>query len=330
MPILFLHPNLVSSLTLAGVLLGVLLLTCGTMLILLAWSFIRPPRMTDGKAAWVLKRLSPGDLGLAFEEVAFDVRDDRTGQTIRIAGWWIPHPGANGRTVLLIHGYADAKVGAIAWAPAWHALGWNIVAIDLRAHGESGGVYCTGGYFEREDVSQVIDQLRARRPSETKRLAIFGASFGAAVAVATAATRDDIDAVVLDSPPPSFSIAAALHMQRVGAPGGLLRRLAIGLAQNLTAANYAEVAPVKLLPTLRCPVLLIAPQLDPLLDHGAAAAKLRDTLPPSGEYWSVPETGHLMAFPADPDEYIARLNRFLSEGEPRHTGLPAQNSSRRV
>jgi pimeloyl-ACP methyl ester carboxylesterase len=329
MPILLLHPNPVSFVTLAGVLLGVLLLTCGATVILLAWSFIRPPRMTDGKAAWVLKRLSPGDLGLGFEEVAFDVRDGRTGQTIRIAGWWIAHPRADGRTVLLIHGYADAKVGAIAWAPAWHTLGWNILAIDLRAHGESGGISCSGGYFEREDVSQVIDQLRARRPAETKRLAIFGASFGAAVAVATAALRDDIDALVLDSPPPHFSVAAALNMQRLGAPAGILRRLAVRLAQSVTGAKYDEIAPVKLLPTLSCPVLLIAPELDPLLEHGAAA-KLRNALPPSGEYWSLPETSHLMAFPADPDEYITRLGAFLSEGEPRHTQLPAQNSSPEV
>jgi pimeloyl-ACP methyl ester carboxylesterase len=323
MPILSnfsLHPHLVSYLTLAGVLLAVLLLACAATVVLLARSLVRPPRMTDGKAAWVLKRLSPGDLGLRFEEVGFDVRDARSGQRIRIAGWWIPHAGADGRTVILLHGYADAKVGAIAWAPAWHKLGWNILAIDLRAHGESGGDHCTGGFFERDDVSQVIDQFRARRPNETRRLAIFGVSFGAAVAVAAAAIRDDVDALVLDSPVPDFSVAAALQMERLGAPIGIVRALAVRLAQNMAGADYDAVRLVDWLPTLRCPVLVIAPGLDPLLAEDSAA-KLKAALPPGGTYWSVPETGHLMALVADADEYVAQLDRFLAAAAaaPAHT-----------
>jgi hypothetical protein len=39
---------------------------------------------------------------------------------------------------------------------------------------------------------------------------------------------------------------------------------------------------------------------------------LKAALPPGGEYWHLPETGHLMAVVADPDEYVARLGRFLS------------------
>ena len=43
----------------------------------MAGMLLKPPRMTDGKATWVLKRLSPGDLGLPFEELSFEVRDAR-------------------------------------------------------------------------------------------------------------------------------------------------------------------------------------------------------------------------------------------------------------
>src|SRR5688572_27699546 len=167
-------PVIASYLALAAVLLVAGLILCGMVVFLLSRALVMPPRMTDGKAVWVLKRLSPGDLGLAFEEIAFDVRDERTGRPLRIVGWWMANAGAQGRCVVLIHGYADAKVGAIAWAPTWHALGWNVLAIDLRAHGESGGRHCTGGYFERDDVSQVINLIRAGWPDDARRLVLFG------------------------------------------------------------------------------------------------------------------------------------------------------------
>ena len=144
--------------------LVVLSLVTAAGLILLAHGILRPPRMSDGKAVYVLKRLSPADLEMQYESITYEVRDERSGGMLNIAGWWIPHPVGGSKTVVLLHGYADAKVGAIAWAPVWRQLGYHILAIDLRAHGESGGVYSTGGYFERHDVDQVINQVRAAHP----------------------------------------------------------------------------------------------------------------------------------------------------------------------
>ncbi len=112
---------------------------CAVVIYMMARMLLKPPRMNDGKALVVLQRLLPSDLGLEFEELSFDIRDEATGEPVRIAAWWIGAKAAVNRTILLIHGYGDAKVGAIAWAPLFQQMGWNILAIDLRAHGDSGG-----------------------------------------------------------------------------------------------------------------------------------------------------------------------------------------------
>src|ERR1700733_3113274 len=101
----------------------------------------------------------------------------------------MPNQNSSNKTVILIHGYADAKVGSIAWAPTWQSLGYHILAIDLRAHGESAGRFTTAGFFERHDLDQIINQLRAAHPQQTERLVLFGISLGAAVALAAAALR---------------------------------------------------------------------------------------------------------------------------------------------
>jgi pimeloyl-ACP methyl ester carboxylesterase len=313
------HLTVASLLTLAAVLLTVGLALCAAIVYLLADSLIKPPRMTDGKAAWVLKRLSPGDLQLPFEEVDFSIRDAGSGAPLRIAAWWIPHPDARGRCAVFIHGYADAKVGSIAWAQTWHALGYNVLAIDLRAHGESGGRFCTGGYLERDDVVQVIDLLCARKPEESRQDVLFGASFGAAVAVAAADLlndRPEIAGVVLDSPVPDFTEAAMLQMDVLGAPDGLLRRLAVRLAERRSGARYAKVRLLDLLPKLRSPAMLIVPQLDRLYRNGEAE-RLREICEasPSNTFWHVAGVDHLLALPGDPDGYRDRLARFLNEAD---------------
>ena len=151
--------------SLAFVLLIALIALVTFITLVMARMLLSPPRMTDGKAAYLLQRLSPGDLQLHFQSIHFAVRDERSGQPLKLAAWWIPHPAAMGKCVVLIHGYGDAKVGAIAWAPLWHSLGYHILAIDLRAHGESEGTQSTAGFFERHDLNQVLDQL-LRRPAQ--------------------------------------------------------------------------------------------------------------------------------------------------------------------
>ena len=128
-------------------LLAAQLLMIGGVIFIMARMLLRPERMNDPRAAFVLKRLSPADLGMRFEPLKFRVRDEHTGGPLELAAWWIPcpDPSANGRCVILIHGYADAKVGAIAWAPTWQSLGYHILALDLRAHGESPGSQSTAG-----------------------------------------------------------------------------------------------------------------------------------------------------------------------------------------
>jgi hypothetical protein len=146
----------------ALVLLASGLLASGTMILLLARTLLRPTRMTDGRAIWLLKRLSPGDLRLNFEDLKFHVRDEQTGKPLDIAAWWIPSAGVtSNRTILLIHGYADAKVGAIAWAPTLQRAGLEYPGDRpprprlQRRHAEHGGLL---GTPRRHAVDQPVSR----------------------------------------------------------------------------------------------------------------------------------------------------------------------------
>ncbi len=225
--------------TLIGVLLACGLLLAVLAATLLAWGLTHPPRMGDGKALAILHRLSPADLGLRYTDVRFQVIDESNPPAkITIVGWWIPADSSSDRCAILLHGYADAKIGAIAWAPIFHSLGWNVLAIDLRAHGESGGEKVTGGHFERHDLSHVIDQLLERQPAETKQIVLFGVSMGSAIATQVAAMRDDVAGVIAESFVGSFIFASHAQTHLMGLPGGIVGQIAAHLAAGYD--DYAE------------------------------------------------------------------------------------------
>jgi pimeloyl-ACP methyl ester carboxylesterase len=298
----------------------VLVLLCAGAVFGMGSMLLKPPRMSDGKATYVLQRLSPGDLGFPFEELSFRVRDARDGEPLKIAGWWIPPrsgPGkcVVGKCVVALHGYGDAKVGAIAWAPTFHSLGYGVLAIDLRAHGESGGVHSTAGFWERHDVGDVINQFRASHPNETRSMILFGVSLGAAVAVATAAQRDDLDGVILESPFADYRRAIATHAEILGQPAGLLQTLGVRLAEWMSGADFNAVRPVDLIPKIPCPLMIIQPGDDPFVPPAdvkrieAAAASRPGAL--HTVYWHVPDAPHVQSLAADPDAYRRALAAFL-------------------
>lgn len=299
----------------AGLMIFLLLLLCAGVVFGMATMLLKPPRMTDGKATYVLQRLSPGDLGLRFEEISFSVGDARDGKPLKIAGWLIPPPSATGKCIVALHGYGDAKVGAIAWAPTFHSLGYGFLAIDLRAHGESGGVHSTAGYWERHDVGEVINQFRASRPSETRSVILFGVSLGAAVAAATAADRDDLDGVILESPFADYRRAIAAHAEILGQPGGVVQTLGVQLAEWLSGADFDAVRPVDLIANIRCPLMIVQPSDDPFVPPAdakrieQAAASRPSAL--HTVYWNVTGASHVQALAADPDAYREKLADFL-------------------
>jgi hypothetical protein len=237
-----------------------------------------------------------------------------------------------GRCAVLIHGYADAKVGAIAWAPVWHDLGFHVLAIDLRAHGESGGRMSTGGWLERHDLAQVLDQLRAERPDQTRQIVLFGVSLGAAVALATATLPNgddqgarnephrashDIAAMVLESPFADFRAAAGAHMERLALSIGWMRQAAVTLAEWLSYADFEALRPVDLVTRAHCPVMVISPAADHCLakgDTGALEQALRSR--PAGlgvgMWWGVEGASHATALAVDPEEYRRRLEEFVA------------------
>jgi pimeloyl-ACP methyl ester carboxylesterase len=78
----------------------------------------------------------------------------------------------------------------------------DVIIFDFRGHGDSGGKY-TWSAFEDKDLRAVLDYADSNK---YKRIGIVAFSLGAAVAVNVAATRSDINSMVLISCPSRFNM----------------------------------------------------------------------------------------------------------------------------
>ena len=124
------------------------------------------------------------------EEIDLVTRDG-----IPLRAWLFSAPGAVA-SVIVAHGHGGSKHYSLPIGQILHPR-FNVLMLDHRGHGESGGLRTTIGYEERLDVHAAVDVLISRGLGP---VGIIGVSMGASTAILAAAEDDRIAAIVADSP----------------------------------------------------------------------------------------------------------------------------------
>lgn len=172
-----------------------------------------------------------------------------SGLGVNLAGWRCAGSGHRRGTLVYLHGAADNRESSIATIQRFVPLGFDVVAYDSRAHGDSGGDICTYGFFEKQDLRRVIDSV------EAGPIVLIGGSLGAAVALQAAADDPRVHAVVAIE---TFSDLRTVATER--APffftSGIIAR-AFQLAEQQAHFNLDAVSPVAAAAKIVVPVLLI-------------------------------------------------------------------------
>jgi len=162
----------------------------------LPYSPIRPYKITvnDIKVRYPGVE-NPGSLGLSYEIVNVITAD-----SIELKGWFIHSKTKPAKgTIILLHGIANTKYAMLSLSKVLTSNGFNCVLYDSRANGESGGLNCTFGFYEKRDVSIVLDSVVKRFP-DSSPFAVYGNSLGAAVAIQSLAVEKRLRCGVVESP----------------------------------------------------------------------------------------------------------------------------------
>jgi dipeptidyl aminopeptidase/acylaminoacyl peptidase len=161
-----------------------------------AYSTIRPERVTKAHIlAEHPEDIDPSKKGMRYSDFNITVED-----TIHLKGWFVYAAKATSRgTVILLHGISSCKNMMLPLAKELTEQGYNCICYDSRANGESGGINCTFGYYEKHDVSRYIDSAIVRYPRSAP-YGIMGHSLGAAVALQAMAIDKRIVCGIAESP----------------------------------------------------------------------------------------------------------------------------------
>jgi uncharacterized protein len=275
---------------------------------ILPYSPIRPHRCTQTEMAnYTPDLLSPAAFTSNWEN--FDIT---VGDTIRLKGWYVlstTSPALG--TIIVLHGIGSCKIAMLSQARACTLNGYNCILYDSRAHGESGGINCTYGYYEKHDVSAYIDSALVRHP-DSPPFGILGDSFGAAVTIQALAHDERLVCGVAESP--FATLREVIHdyfQQMFYLPLNAIPDAALKHSEQIAHFAVDSVHPVDDARRILQPTMIIHGEADSKIAPEYGKRIYANLASPNTELYLIPRAGHDDIAAVGGIEYQKRLAAFF-------------------
>ena len=248
---------------------------------------------------------TPADVGLEYREVGL-----RSTDGLALSAWWVER--GSSRAAVLVHGWGGDRSSrhVLDTAAVYEDAGFDVLMVDLRAHGESEGERVTIGYREVRDVRGALSWL-ARRGFDPGRVVLHGWSMGGA-AVVQAAPGTGVGAVVEES---AYADLPPLLRERLPEVSGLPAFFTPGiflvgkLSLGIDPWAVRPVEEAERLSREGVPFMIIHSRDDEVVpfEHAETLARAY----PGATFWEVEGYGHVGAH--EHPEYRERLSAFLDQ-----------------
>lgn len=240
-------------------------------------------------------------------------------QNPHVVYWVCKNPKEVGRKpwVILLHSWGRNSGRMIKRASVYWDLGFSLIFIDARCHGESSFSWPSNGFTFGEDALRVAEAEGIAKP------VVHGLSAGAIGAVFFAANKQTsaliLEALVSNYRDMVYDTIRFFHLPVIPFKW---------VAEYLLSMNYPfeEYTPMRVLPKLDVPIFLLHGEKDRFFppknhfDRNVEALKGKENF----RAWLVPNSKHSKM--ALHPEYSSRLKQFLIEvvSEEKEEGLPIE------
>ena len=239
---------------------------------------------------------------------------------LKLTGYLLETETARG-TLLLLHGYRSDPwhdFGVIY--EYFHSLGWNILTVNQRAHGESEGKFITYGTKERFDVRDWAKYLSGRFGSDHP-IVLDGVSMGCSSVLMALGTDlpENVKGVIADcgfvSP---YEELCHVAKNRLHLPVHPLLDLANFFSRRIAGFDFRDYSTLTALEQNMRPVLFVHGERDTFVPPENSRRNYSACKAPK-KLILVPEAGHGMSYLVERENCQKEIEQFLRQFENIHT-----------
>lgn len=261
-------------------------------------------------------RDTPKNYGLIYEDISFKSKKDN----VVLNGWWIPAQSdkilkVSDKTVIFSHGYGDNRalydISVMNLAKRLNLEGYNVLAFDFRAEGESQGKFVSVGEFEKYDLLAAIDFAKNNKSS--KKINLIGWSMGATTSLLAAADSNDVQAVVADSPFAKLKDYLSENLPYwSGLPDKPFTNVILSFLPIMRGVNLENVDAIKAVRKFENkPLLLIHSKDDKAIPYSNTERIYEASDKKFSQKWITEKADHIRSYLIEKENYEDRIVNFF-------------------
>jgi hypothetical protein len=232
---------------------------------------------------------------------------------LKLHGVYIPsHDKKSNKMAVVIHGYKSKALDMVIIAKMYSDLGFKVLIIDQRGHGESEGNLTTVGYYESYDIKKWLHFISRSYGAHTNVL-LHGVSMGASTAVL--ATRfsesKNVKTLVLDSCFTNFK-----ETLRLSTNYPILRIFLPGISFNsylFLKFFLKDINPYKQLKHTCIPTLMIHGTKDRVVTQDMTDRLYEQIQSDKKDILIVHDAKHAKSFEVDKEAYIQKVVQITND-----------------
>lgn len=218
----------------------------------------------------------------------------------------------SGRSVILVHGYCGDYQEMQPYAKYFYTHSYNVLCVENRAHGESGGECVGMGYLDRLDVIKWIEYLNSKKVTD---IVLFGISMGA-VAVCCAAGEElplNVKCVVADSPFESTVAQIGYVIKKYKVFGKVMLKHLLCYAKHTKKIDLMQWNTIRCIQNIKLPTLYIHGKADRYVSPKSSLKLYNSTPSNLRELYLVDGAEHIKCYKVAGNMYEKKINMFFNK-----------------
>ncbi|MCM1533822.1 MAG: alpha/beta hydrolase [Corallococcus sp.] len=301
-----------------GVVLGVValwLITCAVIAAKTLDGAVHPTAHTIDEAR--IRQSSTENIDLDVYDKQWDKRSfELDGLHGKLSGEMIVNPADKGqrkKVAVICHGYSWNRINSLKYAQVFYKLGFNLVIYDHSYFGLSEGKFCTLGFYERHDLSKVIDYAREQF-GEDCIVALHGESMGAVTVLTELGIRDDVDMVVADCPfSHTLNYYGELFKKLTRLPSFPVVEMTGSMAKMKYGYDYSKCNPIDDVRKSNVPICFIHGKSDDFIYPHHSEDMYAVCNNPLSELHLVDSAAHACSYMTDNEGYFEIVKNFVDK-----------------
>lgn len=214
-------------------------------------------------------------------------------------------------TIILLHGIRSYKEHFISISTKLATEGYNAIALDSRAHGNSEGRFCTFGINEKKDVSALITLL-IKEEKTNANIGVWGQSLGGAIGLQAMGTDKRIKFGVIESTFSDFRSVTNDYVEyHLGFNIPLLTHYLVYRAGVIGGFNPEDAKPLNYCNYIDQPILIVHGDKDKRISIHYGKENFEMIKSKNKEFITVKGANHLSVWNTGGTDYFNTVYNFI-------------------